>query len=417
MAFRFLHVADVHLDSPLRSLALRDRELAELIGNATRQAFSRVVDLCLEEDVDALLIAGDLYDGDQTSMRTALFLGGELKRLDERQIRTFAIRGNHDHLARITKELVLPDSVTVFGGRADVVQLGNVAIHGLSFAQAHAPESLLPRFKAPIEGVVNIGLLHTSLDGAAGHDPYAPCSTRELAATGFRYWALGHVHARKVSEGATTIVMPGMLQGRDIGEAGPKSATLVTVRDDGSIEIAERKTSLARFERLELDVSAAQDWRDVAKTIGTGLTAAREAADCEHLVARVMLTGATSLAWRMRRDADLLLSEAQAHANALGATWIDKLEVKAMPGPSPRAEGGAFGELQRSMLGEVGSAEATTQAVLTAIEDVRRQLPGELRDLLGNDPASLEALALSLTERGSAEVLARLMPAARPESS
>jgi len=74
-AYRFVHAADIHLDSPLRSLALRDRELADFIGNASRQVFARIIDLCLEERVQALLLAGDLYDGDQTSMKTARFLG------------------------------------------------------------------------------------------------------------------------------------------------------------------------------------------------------------------------------------------------------------------------------------------------------------------------------------------------------
>ena len=71
MAFRFVHTADIHLDSPLKSLALRHPKLGELIGNATRQAFVRIVDLCLEEQVDAMLLAGDLYDDKQTSMKTA----------------------------------------------------------------------------------------------------------------------------------------------------------------------------------------------------------------------------------------------------------------------------------------------------------------------------------------------------------
>ncbi len=123
MTFRFVHAADIHLDSPLRSLALRDPDLAELIGNATRQAFVRTIDLCLSEQVDALLIAGDLYDGDQSSMKTARFLAEQLRRLDQAGIRTFVIRGNHDAMSRITKELVLPDTVKVFGGRAEALEL------------------------------------------------------------------------------------------------------------------------------------------------------------------------------------------------------------------------------------------------------------------------------------------------------
>src|ERR1700721_659838 len=113
MSYRFVHAADIHLDSPLRSLALRHQELAELIGNATRQAFVNIIDLCLDEQVDALLLAGDLYDGEQTSMKTARFLATQVRRLNEADIRVFIIRGNHDALSTITQELVLPDSVKV----------------------------------------------------------------------------------------------------------------------------------------------------------------------------------------------------------------------------------------------------------------------------------------------------------------
>lgn len=102
MAYRFIHAADIHLDSPLRSLALRDANLAEVVGNATRKAFTRIIDLCLEEEVDALLIAGDLYDRDQTSMKTARFLAEQFHRLDQAGIRTFIIRGNR------TKVLTVP---------------------------------------------------------------------------------------------------------------------------------------------------------------------------------------------------------------------------------------------------------------------------------------------------------------------
>ena len=156
MAFRFVHTADIHLDSPLRTLALREAELAGLIGGATRKAFMGVVDLCLAEQVDALLISGDLYDGEQTSMKTARFLADQLARLHEAGIATFVIRGNHDAESRITRELTLPESVKVFTGRAESVALSrgalDVAVHGVSFAQKHAPDSLLPKFRGPHAG-------------------------------------------------------------------------------------------------------------------------------------------------------------------------------------------------------------------------------------------------------------------------
>jgi DNA repair protein SbcD/Mre11 len=173
MVYRFVHTADIHLDSPLKTLAFRNPELGELIGDATRQSFVKIIDLCLEEQVDALLLAGDLYDGEQTSMKTARFLAAQLRRLDVAGIRVFVIRGNHDALSKITQELVLPDSVKVFGGRAEAVPIDRargevpVVIHGLSFARPQAPESLVSKYKPAVEGAVNIGMMHTSLGGDA----------------------------------------------------------------------------------------------------------------------------------------------------------------------------------------------------------------------------------------------------------
>src|SRR6056297_2880105 len=123
--FRFVHTADLHLDAPLRSLALKDEDLADLVGNATRRALERIVDLCLEEDVNALLIAGDLYDGDMRSMKTAAFLVTQMERLDEAGIAVFMIRGNHDAESVLTRELDLPANVHVFTGHGGTVELAD----------------------------------------------------------------------------------------------------------------------------------------------------------------------------------------------------------------------------------------------------------------------------------------------------
>ncbi len=311
---------------------MREPALADLIGGATRRAFVSIVDLCLAEKVDALLIAGDLYDGDQTSMKTARFLADQLRRLHEAEIPTFIIRGNHDAESRITRELALPESVKVFSGRADAVTIGagalDVAIHGVSFAQKHAPESLLPKFREPASGAVNIGMLHTSLGGSPSHDRYAPCTSADLHGTGFAYWALGHVHQRSVDQGRATIVMPGNPQGRDINEAGPRSASLVTIDDSRGIAVEERLTSVAEFRRVGVDLSGADDWRTALKRIEMALEAERMDVGSEHLVARLTLGGATPLAWRLRSDADKLEEEARRIGADLGRTWLDKIELR-----------------------------------------------------------------------------------------
>jgi len=115
VTFRFVHTADLHLDSPLISLALRDPDLAAEVGVASRTALTRIVDLCLAEGVEALLIAGDLWDGSQTSAKTPRFLKQELARLSDAGIRSFILRGNHDAASKISRELEPPPLCQVFG--------------------------------------------------------------------------------------------------------------------------------------------------------------------------------------------------------------------------------------------------------------------------------------------------------------
>ena len=374
-----------------------------------------IVDLCLEEGVDALVLAGDLYDGDQTSMKTARFLAEQIRRLHQAGIRVFIIRGNHDALSRITKELTFPDSVKVFGGRAEAVAVDRdaghfpVAIHGLSFAQPHAPESLIAKYKPAVAGAVNIGIMHTSLAGAPGHDPYAPCSHADLHATGFQYWALGHVHKRSIVEGACAIVMPGMPQGRDINESGAKSATLVTVRDDRSIHIEERATSIAQFERISVDATGLDDWGDLITAVTRVLEQTREAVVSEHLVARLRVTGATPLSWRIRRDLDLLKAEADDRGSRIGACWIEKLEVATQSAiETARPSADPLVELRRLIEEEVLHSEGFQAELVAVADELRAQLPQECRDSLGSDEAAFKAGLTVLAREGAEDILARL---------
>ena len=414
-AFRFVHAADIHLDSPLRSLALRDPDLALLIGNATRQAFVRIVDLCLDEQVDALLLAGDLYDGDQTSMKTARFLSEQLRRLSNAGIRTFIIRGNHDASSRITKELVFPDSVKVFSGRAEAIPVERdtselpIVIHGVSFAQPQAPESLIGKYKLPVADAVNIGIMHTSLAGTPGHDIYAPCSLADLQGTGFQYWALGHVHKRMVVEGACTIVMPGIPQGRDINESGVKSVTLVTVQDDRTIHVEERCTSIAQFERVNLDVTGIETWEELALGIGRILRNARHGVTTEHLVARLHLTGATPLAWRVRQDIDILTEEARQQASIVGACWIEKLETSCQSS-NAIAEGSSDPLLELSHLieSEVIGSDVFQKELVRIADELRRKLPVECRNIFGSDESALKDNLMLLAREGTEDTIAHL---------
>jgi len=414
MPFRFIHTADIHLDSPLRSLSLRNPELAGLIGDSTRQALVGIIDLCLEEQVDALVIAGDLYDGDQTSMKTARFLATQLARLSQAGIAVYKIRGNHDALSRITQELVLPDGVKVFGKQAEMVhhRAGglDIAIHGLSFAKPQAPESLLPKYRAPDPNAINIGIMHTSVGGAPGHDHYAPTSAAELHGAGFDYWALGHIHQRRQHEGTSTVIMPGMPQGRDINEGGEKTVSLVTIGDDRSIRVEEWLTSVAQFERVVVDLGNIEDWRTAMDAIANQLGKLRDQTRSAHLVARLHLVGSTPLSWKLRRDRDLLLAETEQRVEGLGRAWIEKIEIAT---EAPRASSSGLAadpvnELGLLMERDIMSSPATRQDVRQMVEDLRNDLPAEVRGFAGDDEAALLDFVDRLLAESSQDILARL---------
>jgi DNA repair protein SbcD/Mre11 len=421
MPFRFVHTADIHLDSPLRSLALRNPDLAELVGDASRQALVAIVDLCLEEQVDALIIAGDLYDGDQTSMKTARFLASQMERLHQASICTYLIKGNHDALSKIARELVMPETVRIFG-HAEALEITKrslqVAIHGLSFAKPQAPESLLPKYRPPVQGAINIGIMHSSLAGSPGHDVYAPCNVFDLHASGFDYWALGHIHQRAQHAGTATVIMPGMPQGRDINEAGAKTVSLVTVSDDRTITVEERLTSVAQFQRVDVDLAGVSEWRVAAAAIETALLTERERTASPHLVARLRLTGRTPLNWHIRRDIDLMRTEAEQRGDRIGKTWIEKVELSI---DAPLSEAGTTAadpvvELGVLMRDEVIARGGFRADVSEMVRELLVELPAESRDFAGRDEAGFERFIDSLLAEGAEDIAARMKLADRGAS-
>ena len=202
--FKFLHAADIHLDSPLRGLAQYPGAPVEQIRQATRRALENLVDLAIREKVAFVLIAGDLYDGDRDDYNSVLFFNQQMKRLDVEGIGVFVIRGNHDAANRMTTRLNPPSNVTVFPDdeplSAPLDEL-KVMIHGQGFATESVLTDLSRDYPPGAEEYFNIGLLHTCAGGVEGHDDYAPCKYDVLKSKRYQYWALGHVHQHGPASG------------------------------------------------------------------------------------------------------------------------------------------------------------------------------------------------------------------------
>ena len=297
-SFRFLHAADIHLDSPLRGLSRYEGLPAAEIRGSTRGALDRLVETALTEKVDFVVLAGDLYDGSWQDVGTGLYMVRALSRLVQAGIRVVTLSGNHDAQSVIARELPLPDGIDHFSYDAPQTlhwpELG-VALHGQSFRDRHVTQDMTRSYPAPVAGCFNIGVLHTSLSGYGEHETYAPCSVETLSAKGYDYWALGHVHAREIVCEHPWIVFPGVLQGRHARETGACGCELVTVEDGivRSVEFVE--CDVVRWCRLELDVSGMQTMDAVLGAARQAMENALSDAGGRTVIARIVLTGRSVL--------------------------------------------------------------------------------------------------------------------------
>ncbi len=326
--FTFIHTADIHLDSPLRGLEVHDDAPVAEIRGATRRAFDALIDLAIDEAVAFIVIAGDLYDGDWKDYKTGLFFAGRLGRQARAGIRIFIVSGNHDAASQITRAMPWPDNVKVFSARKpESVVLGElgVAIHGRSYPLRAVADNLAAGYPQKAAGYFNIGLLHTSLTGRAGHEDYAPCTIDDLRGKGYEYWALGHVHRREIVAEEPWIVFPGNLQGRHIREEGAKGVTLVTVEDGRIVEVAERALDVLRWSVCRVDLSGCATVENVHAAVGRGLDRERQLADGRVLAVRLLLTGKCPVHTLLLEKTATLTEEIRGIAVGLGDVWLEKV--------------------------------------------------------------------------------------------
>jgi exonuclease SbcD len=333
---RFIHAADIHLDSPLTGLAAYPDAPAELLRTATRDAFANLVTVAIEEKVDFLIIAGDLYDGNWKDFNTGIFFSSQMGRLKLAGIPVYLLYGNHDADSEMTKTLSLPDNVHRFpSNKAGSFRLPElkVALHGRSFKTAETTDNLAVNYPDPVAGWLNIGVLHTALEGNSAHASYAPCSIAELEARGYQYWALGHVHEFRIWRGDSVIAFPGNLQGRHIREAGPRGALLVSA-EGGDIGTVERLyCDVLRWHALEVDVATAASLAEAVRLAGRALEQLVEESGVLPLVVRVTLTGASKAHGELFGLETQLRAEVLAHAASIGSErlWIEKLRLDTTP--------------------------------------------------------------------------------------
>lgn len=411
---KFIHAADIHLDSPLVGLSAYQDAPADLLRLATRSAFENLVAEAIAEEVDFMIIAGDLYDGPWRDFNTGLFFAREMGRLNAAGIPVYLLMGNHDAESEMTKRLVLPPNVFKFDAKKPQtykIDKLRVALHGRSFKDAATTENLAVTYPASVQGWFNIGVLHTALEGNTVHANYAPCSVAELQAKGYQYWALGHVHEHRIISGNCTIAFPGNLQGRHIRESGPRGALMVTASDTDVTSVDRFFVDVLRWHRLDVDVSGLDTMTEVIAAVGQGLEGVLRGADAHkpHAV-RVIVSGACQAHAELFGLETQLREEIKAQAVSLGneRLWIEKVRLETAPvetqaSISMRAD--AVAELQVLLTGAprdnalltsmhqelmtlVGKLPLEVVTAIPALEDVRA---GRLEKLLQQTTPSLIA--------------------------
>lgn len=331
-SFRFLHAADIHLDSPLHGLARYEGVPVEEVRGATRAAFDNLIRLAIEEQLDFVVIAGDLFDGDWKDMGTGLYFARAMGLLDRAQIPAFILAGNHDAASVITRTVPWPPNVRVFSSRRSETHLLEeigVALHGHSFASSAVTDNLALAYPEPRANMFNIGVLHTALGGREGHANYAPCDVDDLRAKRYDYWALGHVHAFEIVATDPHIVFPGNIQGRNVRETGPKGAALIEVVDRQVVSVEPVELDVIRWSKLEVDCNDADPdqvralIRDVLSDAHARTAAARP------MIVRLILTGESNQAAKIREGEMALRDDCRALALSISPDlWIEKVQIR-----------------------------------------------------------------------------------------
>jgi len=408
--FRFLHAADLHIDSPLVGLARKSQDFASRVDDASRGAFDNLISLAIDEECAFIVIAGDIFDGQWRDYRTGLYFVDRMRRLENAGIKVYLILGNHDAENRFASRLEYAKNVHLFSPRkpeAVPVEGLDVVIHGRSFPQRDVSENIALDYLPPVAGCFNIGLLHTSCTGREGHAPYAPCTIEQLVNHGYDYWALGHVHAREVVHEHPYIIYSGNLQGRSPREIGPKGATLVTVDDGRVVGVEERKLDVIRWFVESIDVGSCTDMPSAHAVVREQIERAKDAAAGLSVALRLRLMGRTPIHNELIRSGDRLREEIETMAAMISdEIWIEKIEFKTSPLLSREATDPTVAGRLRLIVEQFSSDPAFVGLLEKRLAEISAKVPDAAHadelfsTIRAEGPARAVTLALSLIESG-----------------
>ncbi|AIM17356.1 DNA repair exonuclease [Bacillus sp. X1(2014)] len=263
----FIHAADLHLDSPMTGLKHLPANIFSRLKESTFTALKKLTKTAIDRKVDFVILAGDLFDGEDRSLRALSRFRAEMRRLEENGIPVYIVHGNHDHLNGSWVHLDMPPNVHVFPGKVEIkkqqTRTGErVHLYGFSYPTRHVFEKKIVEYQKEEGADFHIGILHGNEASGTVHDNYAPFTVQELQEKDFDYWALGHIHKRAVLAENPPIVYPGNIQGRNKKETGSKGFYHVTLTEmDAKLEFIEAADIL--WEQVMVDASTVSRFQDL----------------------------------------------------------------------------------------------------------------------------------------------------------
>lgn len=318
--FRFIHAADLHLDSPFGGLAKAPEEIRKALSAATFAALKNLTEAAIEHEVDFVVVAGDLFDEADRSLRAQFALVKEWEKLAASGIAVYAIHGNHDHLGGKRARLDIPSSVHIFGAREvhsapAYTRRGELAarVYGMSYGERAVTANLAERYAVKGDAPYHIALLHGNVGGDPSHDSYAPCSLDQLAGGGFDYWALGHIHKREVLHRYPHVVYPGNTQGRHPKELEAKGCYLVDVAASGATELSFLALDTVRWLERTVSIEDVTTEQELLRKLLNGAADALDAGEGRNVMLRLKLAGGGPLHTRLQEGplAAVLLDQLQ----------------------------------------------------------------------------------------------------------
>lgn len=404
--FKFLHAADIHLDSPMRGLGRYEGAPAEECRGATRRALENLVRLAIEEKVAFVLIVGDLYDGEWDDYNTGLFFSGQMTKLRDAGIMVYLIRGNHDAANKMTKDLRPLDNVVFLDTKKPetvILDHVDVAIHGQSYPTRAVIQNLAVTYPERVPGVFNIGMLHTCVTGSDDHERYAPCSLDDMRFREYGYWALGHIHKRETLFAADPLIaFPGNIQGRHVRESGPKGCLLVTVDDAHNATAETRWLDVVRWDVCRVDAGGAVDGDELIQRFRDRLVRQVSEADDRLLALRVEVHGACPAHAAVSADWPYWTNSFRQTATEVGSgrVWVEKVVSKIRP-PEARNDADPDGPLAElaALLDELRGDDAKLKELCDReLDDLRKKLDPKLLDDL-NERELLDQVGPMLLSR------------------